>query len=157
MLNDNDFDLNNQISISTIQDEPERVEAEIVSSPEQFEEMSLTVQKKNKEALANMKKKVMYSLDKRKLNEAQKIFSSLENIGDIFSDQEVMKKVRANVSTAQDLKFLSDTYSKLIESNQKLMRIDSVDAQGSARKFNIGIQYEDEQGSKLQTVISVGD
>lgn len=157
MLNENDFDLSNDVSLATLNGDAEPVEAEIITDPEQFEEMSLSVQKKNKEALANMKTKVMYSLDKRKLNEAQKIFSSLENIGDIFSDREIMGRVKETVSTAQDLKFLSDAYSKLIESSQKLMRLDSVDGAGTAKKFAIGVRFEDDTGTKVDTVIKMGD
>lgn len=155
MLNENDFDLSSDVSLVTLNGDAEPVEAEIITDPEQFEEMSLSVQKKNKEALANMKTKVMYALDKRKLNEAQKIFSSLENIGDIFSDKEVMEKVKKNVSTAQDLKFLSDTYSKLIESSKNLMRLDSVDGQGNFAKLNLALQFEGMNGNKTSAVIQV--
>lgn len=153
MLNENDFNLTDDLSIATIQGDSEHVEAEIITDPSQFEEMSLSVQKKNKEALANMKTRVMYALDKKKLNEAQKIFSSLENIGDIFSDPEVMRKVRGTVSTAQDLKFLSEAYSRLIDSNQKLMRLDSVDGQGNAAKLNLAVQFTSPSGNSVNAVI----
>lgn len=157
MLNENDFDFGEEVSLATLEDQPEQVEAEIVTDPEQFEKLSLSVQKKNKEALANLKAKVMYTLDQRKLAEAQKIFKGLENIGEIFSDPEIMTAVKGNTSTAQDLKFLSEAYSKLVDSQQKLMRLDSVDGQGTAKKLSIGVRFEDDSGTKVDTVIKMGD
>lgn len=153
----NDLFFEDEVSLATISDEPEQIEAEIVTDPEQFAQMSLSVQKKNKEALANLKTKVMYTLDQRKLAEAQQIFTGLENIGDVFSDPEIMKVVRSNTTTAQDLKFLADAYSRMLDSQQKLMRLDSVDGQGTAKKLSIGVRFEDDSGTKVDTVIKVGD
>lgn len=157
MLNENDFSFDGEVSLDTIDGESEQVEAEIISDPEQFEKMSLSVQKKNKEALANLKTKVMYTLDQRKLVEAEKIFTGLENLGDIFSDAEILEAVKKNVSSAQDIKFLADAYSKLLESQRNLMRLDSVDGAGNARKFSIGVRFEDDSGTKVDTVIKMGD
>lgn len=157
MLNENDFSFGEEVSLAEIQGEPEQVEAEIISDAEQFEKMSLSVQKKNKEALANLKTKVMYTLDQRKLVEAEKIFSGLENIGEVFSDPEIMQVVKSNTTTAQDLKFLADAYSKMLESQRNLMRLDTVDGQGNARKLSIGVRFEDDSGTKVDTVIKMGD
>ena len=157
MLNEKDFSFDDEVSLDTINGQPEQVEAEIISDPEQFEKMSLSVQKKNKEALENLKTKVMYTLDQRKLVEAEKIFSGLENIGEVFSDPEIMQVVKSNTTTAQDLKFLADAYSKMLESQRNLMRLDSVDGAGNARKVMLGIKYEDEGGTKVETIIKVGD
>lgn len=157
MLNENDFSFGEEVSLAEIQGEPEQVEAEIISDAEQFEKMSLSVQKKNKEALANLKTKVMYTLDQRKLVEAEKIFSGLENIGEVFSDPEIMQVVKSHTTTAQDLKFLADAYSKMLESQKNLMRLDSVDGAGNARKLSIGVRFEDDSGTKVDTVIKMGD
>ena len=157
MLNENDFSFGEEVSLAEIQGEPEQVEAEIISDAEQFEKMSLSVQKKNKDALANLKTKVMYTLDQRKLVEAEKIFSGLENIGEVFSDPEIMQVVKSNTTTAQDLKFLADAYSKMLESQKNLMRLDSVDGAGNARKLSIGVRFEDDSGTKVDTVIKMGD
>lgn len=157
MLNENDFSFDDEVSLAEIEGEPEQVEAEIVTDPEQFEKLSLSVQKKNKEALANLKAKVMYTLDQRKLEEAKKIFSGLENLGDIFSDAEILEAVKKNVSSAQDIKFLADAYSKLLESQRNLMRLDSIDSVGNAKKFSIGVKYEDENGTKVENIIRAGD
>lgn len=157
MLNENDFSFGDEVSLAEIEGETEHVEAEIISDPEQFEKMSLSVQKKNKEALANLKAKVMYTLDQRKLVEAEKIFTGLENIGEIFSDPKIMAVVKSNTTTAQDLKFLADAYSKLIEGSKNLMRTDSIDASGNAKKLSIGVRFEDDSGTKVDTVIKMGD
>ena len=157
MLSENDFDFGNEISLVDINGDVEPVEAEIITDADQFEKMSLSLQKKNKEALANLKSRVMISLDERKLVEAQKILKGLENLGDIFSDAKILEAVKKNVSSAQDIKFLADAYSKLLESQRNLMRLDSVDAVGNAKKFSIGVRYKDDSGTKVETVVKVGD
>lgn len=152
MLDENMFDLT-----STDDDSLEHVDAELISSPEEFEAMSLTVEKQNKEYLANLRKKVMLSLDKRKLMEAKRNIDSMEAIGAIFSDPEVMARVRESVGTAQDLKFLSDAYAKILESQKYLMRMDSIDGSGTAKRISIGVRYEDDSGTKVETMIKTGD
>lgn len=157
MINENDFSFGDEVSLATLENNKEPIEAEIITDPNQFEKLSLSVQKKNKEALANLKTKVMYTIDQRKLVEAEKIFSGLENIGDVFSDPEIMEVVKSNTTTAQDLKFLADAYSKMLESQKNLMRLDSVDGAGNARKLSIGVRFEDDSGTKVDTVIKMGD
>lgn len=153
MLDEKDFNFDSDVTMETLEDQPESVEAELISNPEEIEEMSLTVQKRNKEALANLRNKVMFALDKRKLGEAQKILTGLENIGDMFSDPEIMEKVRKNTATAQDLKFLSEAYSRLVDSQQRLMRLDSVDGAGNAASLALAVQFEGFNGAKVSTVI----
>lgn len=157
MLNENDFDFGNEISLVDINGDVEPVETEIITDADQFEKMSLSLQKKNKEALANLKSRVMLSLDERKLLEAQKILKGLENIGEVFSDPKIMAVVKSNTTTAQDLKFLADAYSRMLDSQQRLMRLDSVDGQGTAKKLSIGVRFEDDSGTKVDTVIKMGD
>lgn len=151
MLDENMFDL------TSTDDSLEHVDAELISSPEQFEAMSLTVEKQNKEYLANLRKKVMLSLDKRKLMEAKRNIDSMEAIGAIFSDPEVMTRVRESTNTPQDLKFLSDAYAKILESQKYLMRMDSIDGSGTAKRISIGVRYEDDSGTKVETMIKTGD
>ena len=157
MMKEKDFGFSDEVSLVDIQEDYDTVEAEIISDPEQFEELSLSMQKQSKEALANLKTKVMHVLDHKKLKEATKLFSGLENIGDIFSDPVIMQKVKANTRTAQDLKFLSEAYSRMIDSQQRLMRLDSIDGEGNAKRLSIGVRYEDNSGSKVETVIKVGE
>ena len=151
MLDENMFDL------TSTDDSLEHVDAELISSPEDFEAMSLTVEKQNKEYLANLKKKIMLSLDKRKLMEAKRNIESMESIGAIFSDPEVMARVRESTSTPQDLKFLSDAYAKILESQKYLMRMDSIDGSGTAKRISIGVKYQDDSGTNVETVIKAGD
>lgn len=155
MLNENDFNLESDVTMNSVSNGIERVPAEIVSDPEEFEKMTLAVQKKNQEALTNMKKKLAFSLDNRKLKEAEKIISSLEYIGDIFSDVSVIEKVKENTKSAMDMKFLAETYAKLLDSQKNLMRLDSLDGAGTAKRLNIGVRFEDETGTKVETVIQV--
>lgn len=158
MLNENDFDLTSSNEITAESIGVEKVDAELVSNPQDLEQLSISMQKQNKEALANMRKRVAFTLDNRKLQEAQNLLTGMENIGAIFSDPEIIETVRDSIKGAMDLKFLAEAYDKLLKSQQQLMRLDTVDGSGTAKKISIGVQYEDESnGTKLQTVVKVGD
>lgn len=151
MLNEKDF----EFDIGENESDFEHVPAEIVSDPDEFEKMTLSVQKKNQEALANMKKKLAFSLDNRKLKEAENIISSLEHIGELFSDSEVIERVRENTKSAMDMKFLAEAYAKLLDSQQKLMRLDSIDGSGTAKRLNIAVEFQN--GTPIKTVIGVDE
>lgn len=158
MLKDNDFNLlsTDELSASDINGEIETCEAEIVSSTDELKEMSLSIQNENKKALAEMKKQVMYKLDKRKLIEAQKALTAIETIGDMFTDDEILSRVRDNINTAMDVKFLAEAQEKILKTHQNLMRLDTVDGSGTAKRISIGVRYEDDSGTKVETVIQTG-
>lgn len=158
MLKDNDFNLlsTDELSASDINGEIETCEAEIVSSTDELKEISLSIQNENKKALAEMKKQVMYKLDKRKLVEAQKALTAIETIGDMFTDDEILSRVRDNINTAMDVKFLAEAQEKILKTHQNLMRLDTVDGSGTAKRISIGVRYEDDSGTKVETVIQTG-
>lgn len=144
----------NDISMATLQDAPETAEAEIITDFDDFAENSLIVQKRNKDALASMKQRVMLTLDKKKLSQAEKIFHGMENVQEIFSDDEIMGRVRDSTKTALDIKLLAEAYAKMLDSQQKLMRLDTVDESGTVGRFHIGVEFSDEvKGTTLKTVI----
>lgn len=153
MLNEDSFNLDGQVSLASLQGEAEHMEAEIVSNPQDLQEMSLAVQKQNKEALSKLKSRVMISLDQRKLNQAQKLLTGMETIGDMFSDPDIIDKVKENTSTAMDMKFLAEAYAKMLDSQQKLMRLDSVDGSGTAAKLKLAVQFQGSTGNTVSTVI----
>lgn len=142
-----------EVSFATLTDEPERVEAELLPTVENYQEISLSQQKECKKALDNLKQRVMLTLDQKKLAEAQKLISSIENISDMFSDKDIISRVRENTSTALDLKLLAESYSKLIDSQQKLMRLDSLDGQGNAARLSLAVQFKGSNGTEVNTVI----
>lgn len=147
------FNLDN-ISAMTIAGENDNEQAEIVSDPEVLEQMSLAAIKRNKDNLANMKQRLMFSLDKRKMAEAQKLISGMENIGYLFSDPEVLERVKENTKSAMDLKFLADAYSRMLESQKKLMQLDSVDGSGTAAQISLAVKFKGSNGNEVQSVIS---
>lgn len=136
----------NEITLADLIGEVSPAEILEIVDPEEFEEQSLSVINENKKALSRLKNRVMLSLDKRKLKEAEKIISGMENISDIFSDPEIMDKVKGNIGTAMDMKFLSEAFAKLLDSHQKLMRLDSVDGQGTAARISIDVKFEGYSG-----------
>lgn len=141
-----------EVSLATLTDGPERVEAELLPIA-QYEEISLSQQEQYKKALSNLKQRVMLTLDQRKLEEAQKLLSGIETISDMFSDPEVMGKIKDNIRGPMDLKFLAESYAKLIDSQQKLMRLDSVDGQGNAARLSLAVQFKGSNGTEVNTII----
>lgn len=141
-----------EVSLATLTDGAEKVEAELLPVAE-YEEITLSQQEQYKKALSNLKQRVMLTLDQRKLEEAQKLISGIENISDMFSDPAVMDKIKANIRGPMDLKFLAESYAKLIDAQQKLMRLDSVDGQGNAAKLSLAIQFQGMNGAKVQTIV----
>lgn len=142
---------NEVVTLANFATEEEVPILEPVESLDELEAMTLSNQRKNKEALTNLKNRVMLSLDQRKLKEAQKIIGGMENIGEIFSDPEIMERVYGNISTAMDMKFLSEAYAKLLDSQMKLMRMDSIDGQGTAAKISLAVEFAG--GTKVSTVV----
>lgn len=143
----------NEMSLATLTDGTEKVEAELLSVSD-YEEITLSQQKQYKQALGNLKQRVMLTLDQKKLVEAQKLISGIENISDMFSDVEIIEKVKENIKSAMDLKFLAESYAKLVDSQQKLMRIDSLDGEGSAAKLSLAVQFKGANGSEVKTFIT---
>lgn len=141
-----------EVSLATLTDGPEHVEAELLPIAE-YEEISLSQQNEYKKALSNLKQRVMLTLDQRKLEEAQKLLSGIETISDMFSDPEVMGKIKDNIRGPMDLKFLAESYAKLIDSQQKLMRLDSVDGQGNAARLSLAVQFKGSNGTEVNTII----
>lgn len=156
MLNENDFSFDDEVSLATLDGDVEKVEAEILSDPEEFEKFSLSAHKKNKEALANLRAKLALTADQRKLQESEKVLKAIEFLDDIISDPEKMRQVKDSVTSAKDLKFIADAQSKFIENHRWLMRADSIDGFGTPKKFSIGVRYEDDTGTKIDTVIKNG-
>lgn len=143
----------NDISMATLQDVSETAEAEIITDFDDFAENSLIVQKRNKDALASMKQKVMLTLDRKKLSQAEKIFRGMENVQEIFSDDEIMGRVRDSTKTALDIKLLAEAYAKMLDSQQKLMRLDSVDEKGNATRLSLDVQLGKSNITGVKTVI----
>lgn len=157
MLNENDFSFDDEVSLATLNGDVEKVEAEILSDPEEFEKFSLSAHKKNKEALANLRAKLSLTADQRKLQESEKVLSAIEFLDEIIADPEKMKQIKESVCSAKDLKFIADAQSKFIENHRWLMRADSIDGFGTPKRIAIGVKFEDDSGTKLDTVIKMGD
>lgn len=145
----------NEMSLATLTDESEHVEAELMPIA-QYEEISLVQQEQAKKSINNLKQRMMLVLDQKKLVEAQKIIGSIENLSDLMLDPEVLSRVKENTKSAMDLKFLAESYSKLIDAQQKLMRLDTADGNGTAAIINVGVEYSGKaNGTKVQTYIKI--
>lgn len=109
---------------------------------------------KQKELLAERRRQIQFIMDGKKLEEAMKVMIGMQGITDVFSDMEVMKRVKANTNTAMDLKFLSEAYSKLAEKLSMLQRLDTIDSEGTAKRLNLSLTYKGANGERVNATIN---
>ncbi len=131
-------------------------EISLVSDYKNFEELALNDEKQAKATLANIRNKMALQLDGRKLKQANMLMDNIENNIDIMNDPDVQLRIRENLNTAYDFKFLAEANEKNFKMLQNLMRLDTVDASGTPSKIKLGLQYDDGKGNVTSVVTSIG-
>ena len=109
---------------------------------------------KQKELLSERRRQIQFIMDGKKLEEAMKVMIGMQGITDVFSDIEVMNRVKTNTNTAMDLKFLSEAYSKLAEKLSMLQRLDTIDSEGTAKRLNLSLTYKGANGEQVNATIN---
>lgn len=116
--------------------EVQKVQAELVQ-PEVLEEMSLAEYNNEKKLLEAKRKYLSLVLDKKRLNQAERIMNHMEMILDRIGegyDREIV--------SAMDLKFLTDSYLNMQKALERVARLDSLDEKGTAARLNIEVRFE---------------
>lgn len=116
--------------------EVQKVQAELVQ-PEVLEEMSLAEYNNEKKLLEAKRKHLSLVLDKKRLNQAERIMNHMEMILDRIGegyDREIVP--------AMDLKFLTDSYLNMQKALERVARLDSLDEKGTAARLNIEVRFE---------------
>jgi hypothetical protein len=129
-------------------------EFDLVTDIDDLPEVSKVLEQEQKVYLDTMRKKVRTMIDGKKLTQAVCAIKSMENMMAILSDDEMMIRVRQNVSTPMDLKFLAEAYEKVAKQVQNLTRLDTVDGAGTGAKVALAVQFGN--GSGGTTVVQVG-
>lgn len=114
--------------------EVQKVQAELVQ-PEVLEEMSLAEYNNEKKLLEAKRKHLSLVLDKKRLNQAERIMNHMEMILDRIGegyDREIV--------SAMDLKFLTDSYLNMQKALERVARLDSLDEKGTAARISIKIE-----------------
>lgn len=127
---------------------------DLVADIDDLPEVSKVLEQEQKVYLDTMRKKVRTMIDGKKLTQAVCAIKSMENMMAILSDDEMMIRVRENVSTPMDLKFLAEAYEKVAKQMQNLTRLDTVDGAGTGAKVALAVQFGN--GSGGTTVVQVG-
>lgn len=112
------------------------------------------IEQKTRSLLAERKKQVMLTLDGKKLQEALKIIDGMQAYSEILFDPDVMDRVKGNIKTSMDLKFLSDAYKTMSDKLQMLMRLDTIDSDGTAGEINLAIHYKTASGNEVSVGLS---
>lgn len=146
-------DGNEEKGIATLE-QVEDGEFDLVPDIDDLPEVSKVLEQEQKIYLDTMRKKVRTMIDGKKLTQAVCAIKSMENMMAILSDDEMMIRVRENVSTPMDLKFLAEAYEKVAKQVQNLTRLDTVDGAGTGAKVALAVQFGN--GSGGTTVVQVG-
>lgn len=146
-------DGNEEKGIATLE-QVEDGEFDLVPDIDDLPEVSKVLEQEQKVYLDTMRKKVRTMIDGKKLTQAVCAIKSMENMMAILSDDEMMLRVRQNVSTPMDLKFLAEAYEKVAKQMQNLTRLDTVDGAGTGAKVALAVQFGN--GSGGTTVVQVG-
>ena len=146
-------DGNEEKGIATLE-QIEDGEFDLVTDISDLPEVSKVLEQEQKVYLDTMRKKVRTMIDGKKLTQAVCAIKSMENMMAILSDDEMMIRVRENVSTPMDLKFLAEAYEKVAKQVQNLTRLDTVDGAGTGAKVALAVQFGN--GSGGTTVVQVG-
>ena len=146
-------DGNEEKGIATLE-QVEDGEFDLVPDIDDLPEVSKVLEQEQKVYLDTMRKKVRMMIDGKKLTQAVCAIKSMENMMAILSDDEMMIRVRENVSTPMDLKFLAEAYEKVAKQMQNLTRLDTVDGAGTGAKVALAVQFGN--GSGGTTVVQVG-
>lgn len=146
-------DGNEEKGIATLE-QVEDGEFDLVPDIDDLPEVSKVLEQEQKIYLDTMRKKVRTMIDGKKLTQAVCAIKSMENMMAILSDDEMMIRVRQNVSTPMDLKFLAEAYEKVAKQMQNLTRLDTVDGAGTGAKVALAVQFGN--GSGGTTVVQVG-
>ena len=146
-------DGNEEKGIATLE-QIEDGDFDLVTDIDDLPEVSKVLEQEQKVYLDTMRKKVRTMIDGKKLTQAVCAIKSMENMMAILSDDEMMVRVRQNVSTPMDLKFLAEAYEKIGKQLQNLTRLDTVDGAGTSAKVALAVQFGN--GSGGTTVVQVG-
>lgn len=112
-----------------------KVQAEIIE-PSVLEEMSLAEYNREKQLIDAKRKHLSLILDKRKLEQAQRIVDHMEMILDRIGEG----YDRENVSPL-DIKLLTDAYMNMQKALERVSRIDSLDSEGRAARLSIEVRF----------------
>jgi hypothetical protein len=129
-------------------------EFDLVTDIDDLPEVSKVLEQEQKVYLDTMRKKVRTMIDGKKLTQAVCAIKSMENMMAILSDDGMMERVKENVNTPMDLKFLAEAYEKVAKQVQNLTRLDTVDGAGTGAKVALAVQFGN--GSGGTTVVQVG-
>ena len=144
---------NEEKGIATLE-QIEDGEFDLVADISDLPEVSKVLEQEQKVYLDTMRKKVRTMIDGKKLTQAVCAIKSMENMMAILSDDGMMERVKENVSTPMDLKFLAEAYEKVAKQMQNLTRLDTVDGAGTGAKVALAVQFGN--GSGGTTVVQVG-
>ncbi|MCI8628570.1 MAG: hypothetical protein HFE57_03510 [Firmicutes bacterium] len=108
---------------------------EIISIPREFVKLQKAKLQEKQEAVRMIS-------DDKKLDEVIKVINGVSQLGDILTDENVINKVRNNISTAKDLNFLADTYIKMLNALDTVKRCDTIDAEGTPKRLALAIGFQ---------------
>lgn len=112
------------------------------------------IRKQQKRLLDERRQQVVAMLDGHKLQQAVELIQSTDNLSAVLADPTVIKRVADNVNEAKDYKFLSEALLLQAKMLSTLTRLDTIDTSGTAKRINVGVQFQQERdGSSTTSVV----
>lgn len=145
-------------TISDIENGEYDTERDMILSEPEMEQQALSDERKVKSYLTAQKKRIVQMLDAKKLALAVQTMNANEQMASLLTDPDVWERVKDNIQTPMDLKFIAEAMERNEKRIQNLTRLDTVDGSGKAGKIRLGVRFENEQtGAKMEAIIDVDD
>lgn len=112
------------------------------------------IRKEQKRLLDERRQQVVAMLDGHKLQQAVELINSTDNLSAVLADPTVIRRVADNINEAKDYKFLSEALLLQAKMLSTLTRLDTLDTSGTAKRINVGVQFQQERdGSSTTSVV----
>lgn len=96
----------------------------------------------NKQHLAVKKQQTELLVDNKKYDTALKTIDTIDKIINAVADEDVLERVKQNINTPQDLKYMAEATDKLTSTLKNLMNPNVADEFGGKKKHKINFMFK---------------
>lgn len=116
-------------------------EVELIPYTEEVEMLSEEAKQKQEQAILSAREQAATLVDRKKIPLAIREINAVERASQILDDEEVWDRVKESINNAKDLKYLAEAQKLHLSNLQNLLRMDSVDTNGTAGEVFVGVQF----------------
>lgn len=109
----------------------------------------------SKQQLMAKRQRVELEVDNAKLEVAKKTISNIDKIINMVASEEVLERVKENIKTPQDMKYMAEAAEKLTSTLKNLMNPNVQDEFGGRKRIKIAAQFQTPSGDTASIGVSV--